>query len=139
MTAVLHFYEKPGCINNTKQKRILRNCGVELEAHSLLTEQWQKEELRRFFHGHPVAEWFNPSAPAVKEKRIRPAECSADEALDAMLKDPLLIRRPLMKMGDWYSVGFEWERLQQALDIQPQAAEQVAVPQGIEACAHTAE
>ena len=47
--------------------------------------------------------------------------------------------RPLMKMGDWYSVGFEWERLQQALDIQPQAAEQVAVPQGIEACAHTAE
>ncbi len=137
MTDVLHFYEKPGCINNTKQKKILRQCGIGLEEHSLLTTRWDKEELRRFFAGRPVAEWFNPSAPAVKEKKIRPAECSADEALDAMLKDPLLIRRPLIRQGDWYCAGFDWDQLKQALNIAADDADTVSVPAGIEACART--
>lgn len=128
---MLHFYEKPGCINNGKQKTILRKAGVSLVVYDLLTTPWSKETLRPFFGSNPVAEWFNPSAPAVKEKRIKPHECSADEALSAMLKDPLLIRRPLMRQDDWYCSGFDWPCVQQALGLAD-----VAVPEGIERCAH---
>lgn len=132
----LHFYEKPGCINNTRQKKILREAGVQLIVHDLLSTPWDYASLRPFFTDRPVAEWFNPSAPAVKEKRIRPAECSAAEAIAAMLKDPLLIRRPLLKVDDWHDTGFEWLRLQQQLRLGAAAAA-IPVSPAIEVCAQT--
>ncbi len=55
MVTVL-FYEKPGCINNTKQKVLLKAAGHEVQAHNLLTEPWTAESLRPFFGALPVAE-----------------------------------------------------------------------------------
>lgn len=129
---MLHFYEKPGCISNSKQKKILREAGFTLVVRDLLSTPWEKTELRRYFGSKPVAEWFNPAAPAVKEKRVLPHECSADDALNAMLADPLLIRRPLLRRGDWYESGFDWSRLQQQLGI----TAELTVPAAVNACAH---
>ncbi|MGA1410783.1 MAG: ArsC/Spx/MgsR family protein [Prochlorotrichaceae cyanobacterium] len=100
------FYEKPGCINNTKQKTLLQAAGHDVEAHNLLTEPWTREQLRRFFGDRPVAEWFNPTAPAIKSGQVKPSELDAETALTLMLQDPLLIRRPLMQVNDRYEVGF---------------------------------
>ncbi|MFZ9738986.1 MAG: ArsC/Spx/MgsR family protein [Prochlorotrichaceae cyanobacterium] len=100
------FYEKPGCINNTKQKTLLQAAGHDVDAHNLLTEPWTREQLRRFFGDRPVAEWFNPTAPAIKSGQVKPSELDAETALTLMLQDPLLIRRPLMQVNDRYEVGF---------------------------------
>ncbi|MEY2978541.1 MAG: ArsC/Spx/MgsR family protein [Prochlorotrichaceae cyanobacterium] len=100
------FYEKPGCINNTKQKTLLQAAGHNVDAHNLLTEPWTREQLRRFFSDRPVAEWFNPTAPAIKSGQVKPSELDAETALTLMLQDPLLIRRPLMQVNDRYEVGF---------------------------------
>lgn len=132
---MLHFYEKPGCVTNRKQKEILRAAGFALVVRDLLSTPWEKTELRRYFGNKPVAEWFNPSAPAVKEKRVLPHECTADDALDAMLANPLLIRRPLLRRGDWYESGFDWSRLQLQLGI----AAGLDIPAGIDACAQRGE
>ncbi|NWF58022.1 MAG: nitrogenase-associated protein [Fischerella sp.] len=105
------FYEKPGCKNNTKQKTLLTAAGHEVIAYNLLTEPWTVERLRSFFSDRPVAEWFNRAAPRVQSGEIVPENIDDQTALMLMLKDPLLIRRPLMEVGDRREVGFDAEKI----------------------------
>lgn len=107
--ATVDFYEKPGCLNNTRQKQMLVAAGHEVIAHNLLTEPWQKPRLRAFFGDKPVSEWFNASAPAVKNGEVNPGQLQEDEALALMLANPLLIRRPLLQVGEVLQVGFDPE------------------------------
>jgi nitrogenase-associated protein len=107
--ATVLFYEKPGCINNTKQKVLLAAAGHTVQAKNLLTEKWTVERLRAFFGELPVAEWFNHSAPRVRDGEIWPHRLTAEEALALMLAEPLLIRRPLMQVGFECRVGFDQE------------------------------
>ncbi|ACK65818.1 nitrogenase-associated protein [Rippkaea orientalis PCC 8801] len=101
------FYEKPGCINNTKQKNLLQGAGHDLVVHNLLTTSWTTERLRQFFGNRPVKEWFNPTAPRIKSGEIIPSQLDEETALKLMIVDPLLIRRPLIQVEDVCQVGFD--------------------------------
>ncbi|KGF73781.1 hypothetical protein DO97_10230 [Neosynechococcus sphagnicola sy1] len=104
---IVIFYEKPGCINNTKQKALLKAAGHNVQAHNLLTESWTVETLRLFFGTLPVADWFNRSAPAVKAGDVIPENMDENTALLRMVQNPLLIRRPLIQVGNLRAVGFD--------------------------------
>jgi len=104
---IVHFYEKPGCINNTKQKKLLEEHGHTVIAHSLLTEQITIKGLQKFFDVMLVPEWFNPSNPQIKSGEINPNSFSADAALKAMIANPFLIRRPLIEAEGEYACGFD--------------------------------
>ena len=104
---LIHFYEKPGCINNTKQKRLLEQHGHRIEAHSLLDQHWNAATLRLFFDDMPVSEWFNRAAPRVKSGEIVPEAFDEESALEAMIQDPLLIRRPLLDAHGELACGFD--------------------------------
>ena len=110
--ATVTFYEKPGCANNTRQKKLLEAAGHQVVARNLLTEIWQPDRLRAFFGALAVRDWFNYSAPAIKYGDIEPENLTEQEALALMLENPLLIRRPLMQAGDSFMAGFD----QQAVD-----------------------
>jgi nitrogenase-associated protein len=101
------FYEKPGCGGNARQRALLAASGHEVEARSLLAERWSAEELRRYFNERPVQQWFNPSSPRIKSGEIAPESLSERAALELMLSDPLLIRRPLMRVGERREAGFD--------------------------------
>jgi nitrogenase-associated protein len=105
--ATVIFYEKPGCAGNARQKRLLAEAGHTVVTRDLLTEAWTSQSLRPFFGDRPVAEWFNKAAPAVKSGEIDPASFDEAAALEAMIAKPLLIRRPLMQVGDRRETGFE--------------------------------
>ncbi|HEY9828273.1 MAG TPA: ArsC/Spx/MgsR family protein [Stenomitos sp.] len=113
------FYEKPGCINNTKQKALLRAAGHEVEAHNLLTAPWTENNLRPFFGSLAVEEWFNRSAPAIKAGEVIPETLTADMALQLMVQNPLLIRRPLMQVGNQKMVGFDINTVDAWIGLQP--------------------
>ncbi len=115
--ATIRFFEKPGCINNTKQKKLLAQAGYEVEARNLLTEPWTRERLEAFFSGMPVAERFNRSAPLISSGQVVPEVLDEDEAFRLMLQEPLLIRRPLMEIGEHRLVGFEPEKVNQILAL----------------------
>ena len=107
--ATVTFYEKPGCSNNTRQKKLLAEAGHQVVARNILTEVWKPESLRAFFGAMAVRDWFNYSAPAIKHGEVEPDKLTEQEALALMLENPLLIRRPLMKVGDSLMVGFDQE------------------------------
>lgn len=105
--ATVIFFEKPGCGNNTKQKVWLAASGHTVMAKNLLKEKWTAERLRAFFGELPVAKWFNPSAPSIKSGEVDPTTFDAETALEMMLAEPLLIRRPLMDVDGVLRVGFD--------------------------------
>ena len=105
------FFEKPGCGGNARQKALLEQAGHRVIAHDLLSEPWSAETLRPFFGDRPVAEWFNRAAPAVKTGELVPEAMDETAALAAMVERPLLIRRPLMQVGDRRDCGFETDRV----------------------------
>jgi nitrogenase-associated protein len=65
--------------------------------------------------------WFNPASPRVKSDEIRPHAVSGAEALALMIADPVLIRRPLMQVGDRCESGFDSAAVDQWIGRQPRA------------------
>lgn len=100
------FYEKPGCKGNARQKALLTAAGHLVEARNLKAEPWTKARLYAFLCPLPVSQWFNPSAPAIRDGEIDPLAFSADEALSLLVVNPLLIRRPLLEVGEERRGGF---------------------------------
>jgi len=129
--AVITFFEKPGCINNARQKKVLKNAGHQLIERDLLAEPWSAGRLRPFFKSLRVADWFNRSAPRIKSGEIIPERIDADSALKLMVEDPLLIRRPLMVSGSLYLSGFDPDEVAAMLGM---AAEELLAAGDLETC-----
>lgn len=113
------FFEKTGCINNNKQKELLRLAGHTVTAVNLLTHKWDYEQFVSFFQHQPVATWFNPMAPEIRDGLIEPDTLTEAEAMQLMLLKPILIRRPLMQIGASSNVGFDVEILSELIDLAP--------------------
>jgi nitrogenase-associated protein len=137
------FYEKPGCQGGTKQKVVLTAAGHEVVAQSLLTEPWTVENLRSFFGDRPISEWFNPSSPRIKSGEVVPAKLDEKTALLLMLQDPLLIRRPLLQVGDRREFGFDVEKIDAWIGLKPvdeslREVSESLMGQDLQNCAHGA-
>lgn len=111
--AIVHFYEKPGCFNNTRQKQMLVKAGHLLIVHDLLRFPWSQNRprLRSFFGDLPVSEWFNRSAPAIKDGELKPELINERQAIELMVANPLLIRRPLLEVDGRRRAGFDAENI----------------------------
>ncbi len=119
--ATIIFYEKPGCVGNARQRARLRRAGHQLIVRNLLTEPWTAESLRPFFGNRSVADWFNRQAPQIKSGAIAPELLDADTALQLMLDNPLLIRRPLLQVGERRELGFEPELIDDWIGLDAEA------------------
>lgn len=130
--ATITFYEKPGCKGNLRQKTLLAAAGHTVQAKSLKTETWTTERLLAFLGKLPISRWFNPAAPVIKSGEIVPENTSFEHALQLLLANPLLIRRPLMEVGEERMVGFDTEAVDAWIGLNG-----VELPEGnIEACVH---
>jgi nitrogenase-associated protein len=125
---VIVFYEKPGCSNNTRQKALLQDAGHTVIARNLLTEPWTEERLLEFFGNRPVAEWFNRAAPSVKSGEVMPELLDEAAALEMMLADPLLIRRPLIEAEGRKETGFDQNKIHAWLGLTPAGGDLESCP-----------
>jgi nitrogenase-associated protein len=105
--AEIIFYEKAGCAGNARQKALLVASGHQLVVRDLRGQFWSNVRLLEFLADLPVAEWFNPAAPAIKAGTIVPHELDERSALALLRHNPLLIRRPLLQVGEERRVGFD--------------------------------
>jgi len=133
--AHITFFEKPGCGGNAKQKALLRAARHTLDVRDLLTWPWTSESLLAFLAPLPVAQWFNRAAPRVKSGQIVPEALSADAALALLLAEPLLIRRPLMALGDERMVGFDADKVHAWIGLGPNAPDSGTPLEGCAAAA----
>ena len=140
--ATILFYEKPGCINNARQKALLEAAGHEVIAFNLLTEDWTTSRLQQFLGRRPVTEWFNRSSPQVKSGEIMPEHLNRQTAIQLMVENPLLIRRPLMQVGERCEIGFEIDHVEDWIGLTPISDRAKEVhenlkQQDLQTCPHT--
>lgn len=109
------FYEKPGCSTNAKQKKSLKDAGHIVITRNLLQMEMSKEELYSYLKGKSTEEWFNPNAPKIKNGQIDPKDFSPEEALELLLSEPILIRRPLMSVNGHGICGFDHKDIENVL------------------------
>lgn len=119
--AKIMFFEKTGCKNNTKQKQILEHNGHEVEAIDIINYQWTKQALLAFFNDIEPKHWFNLNAPSITNGSIITGSFDKDTALEALLNEHILIKRPLMVIGSTKLVGFNIEEINKIVTINPNA------------------
>ncbi|QIR76595.1 hypothetical protein FA592_10325 [Sulfurospirillum diekertiae] len=122
------FYEKIGCSGNARQKALLREYGVSFEVRSLLDTPWDVPTLESFFHGLTPQEMLNPFAPQLKEGTFTLEDYTKESLIEKMVSEPILIRRPLLQIGDVKLCGFDIPRLNLLLHVK------MPTPQNINAC-----
>ena len=128
----IDFYEKPGCIGNAKQKAVLLAAGHVLRVHNLLTESWTPARLRPFFGNRPIVDWFNPTAPPITSGEVSPDHLSAEAALALMIEQPILIRRPLLQVGNRCTTGFDLTEVNAWIGLAPNSD----LSQDLQRCPH---
>lgn len=105
--AKILFFEKPGCINNEKQKKILLAAGHNLQCIDILKYPWDFDRLLPFIKDKEPEQIINRTAPAVKQGKIDPSRLSFSEAMALMIENPILIKRPLIEVEGLCMQGFE--------------------------------
>lgn len=110
------FYEKAGCSGNAKQKELLKSHNISFSVKSLLDTSWTVKTLSEFFKGLEVIDIFNPFAPQIRDKEIDINTLSKDEAINLMIKNPILIKRPLLDINGVKICGFDIEKINELLN-----------------------
>ncbi len=103
----VEMFIKPGCVNNTKQIKMLQEKGHNVIVRDLFSVPWCTATLQKFFKDIPFEKWINPTAPRVKRGDVDLAKITPDNAIVEMVKDNYLIRRPLLIAGGVYASGFD--------------------------------
>lgn len=131
---IVLFYEKPGCTTNAQQKKYLRSVGCSVIERNLLESGLTLTELKAFFAHMPVKAWFNPNAPKVKSGEIDPSAMNEAAALELLLLEPILIKRPLMVISNKKLCGFDQDKVDALLDITSQVRVETACSSANESC-----
>ena len=122
------FYEKTGCSGNARQKALLKEHGVTFEVRSLLDTPWDVPTLESFFQGLTPKEMLNPFAPQLKDGSFKLDDYTKESLIKKMVQEPILIRRPLLQIGEVKLCGFDIPRLNLLLHVT------MPTPQNINAC-----
>jgi nitrogenase-associated protein len=120
------FYEKTGCAGNQRQKKVLETNGLSYQTKSLLDTPWTKESLEPFFKGLNKSAMINQFAPKIKNNELNIENFTKDALIELMCKEPLLIKRPLLQIGDSYLCGFDIEKINKLLDTT--ICENISIP-----------
>jgi nitrogenase-associated protein len=110
------FYEKTGCSGNAKQKELLKSHNISFSVKSLLDTKWTNDTLSQFFEGLELIDIFNPFAPQIRDKEIDISKLSFDEAINLMIQNPILIKRPLLDINGVKICGFDIEKINKLLN-----------------------
>ena len=75
------------------------------------------QELRQLLGSRAPSELFSWRSPSVKAMGLAGKQLQEDQLIDLMMKEPRLIRRPLVQVGERLIIGANWKELEEALII----------------------
>jgi nitrogenase-associated protein len=81
-----------------------------------------------------VSQWFNRTAPQVKSEEVIPEQLDEETALALMVENPILIRRPLIEVGDRQEIGFDFNKINTWIGL---PAKDNSLSQDLETCPRT--
>jgi len=93
----------------------LRESGVEFDERDYSKEPLTREELEELIGDRPVADFLSSRNETYKKHRMDERPPGRDAAIDHILRNPNLLRRPILALGRRRLAGFKSERWQELL------------------------
>jgi Spx/MgsR family transcriptional regulator len=86
---------------------------VELVKHDLAKERPSRELLERLIDEKHLADFVNTRSPAYKERGLDVNKLTKKQAIDLMLEEPNLMRRPLVLAGRKAVFGYDLDKYEE--------------------------
>ena len=113
------FVQYPACSTCKKAKKWLEGRGVAFESRHIVEENPSVDELRQWHaaSGLPLRRFFNTSGMRYRELGLKDKipTMSEDELFELLASDGMLVKRPILVLGDTVLVGFKEADWEQAL------------------------
>ena len=88
---------------------------VAFEEREYGKQPFTEKELREIIGGDPIEPFLNTRTPLYRERNMKLKPPSKDEAIKLMLKDPNLLKRPVIIKGKKKLTGFNEIELKELL------------------------
>ena len=88
---------------------------VDFEEREYGKQPFTEKELREIIGGDPIEPFLNTRTPLYRERNMKLKPPSKDEAIKLMLKDPNLLKRPVIIKGKKKLTGFNEIELKELL------------------------
>jgi len=88
---------------------------VHFEEREYGKNPFTEPELREIIGNDPIEPFLNTRTPLYREKQMKQIPPSKDEAIKLMLKDPNLLKRPVIIKGKKKLTGFNEAEVKQLL------------------------
>ncbi|MGZ2412998.1 arsenate reductase (glutaredoxin) [Sphingomonas sp. F9_3S_D5_B_2] len=110
-------YHNPKCGTSRKTLDLLRDAGVDVWIHEYLKNPPTREDLARLYKraGITPREGLRTKEPLAAELGLTRPDVTNDEVLDAMVRHPILIERPLVETGKGVRLCRPQERVREIL------------------------
>lgn len=109
------FYDKSTCGTCKKAKAFLDEHDVSFNIVDIITRPPSRELLEDAIDEGNVKAFLNPRSAIYRERKLGQSIPTKDEAIDLMLRDPNLIKRPVIIKGQTVTFGFNPEELEREI------------------------
>jgi arsenate reductase (glutaredoxin) len=92
-----------------------KDLGAELDERDYAKTALSAAELKELFANRDPRDFLNPRSPAFKAMGLAGKALTAERAIALMVKEPNLIKRPIVIAGKEMIAGFDRDRLRAAL------------------------
>ena len=88
---------------------------VDFEEREYGKNPFSEKELRELIGSDPIEPFLNTRTPLYREKNMKQIPPTKDEAIKLMLKDPNLLKRPVIVKGKKKLTGFNEAQVKELL------------------------
>lgn len=85
----------------------MQELGVDVEWRMYNKDPFTKAELSKLIGKRPVSDFLNPRSPAYKKMGLKDKKITKTKAIELMLEDVNLFKRPLVVKGNTYIFGLD--------------------------------
>ena len=93
----------------------LHERNVALEERDFFQRPFTEAELRALIGTRPASDLFSWKSPSFKALGLSPDALDSETLIRLMLREPRLIRTPLVRIGDTPIIGADWPTKEAAL------------------------
>ena len=100
MTMKIDFYCWVKWNTCRKAREFLSQKNVEVNERDFFKSPFSRSEIEGLLQGKQASEMFNFRSPSFKQLGVEKDNLGNSELIDLMLKEPRLVRRPVVRIGD---------------------------------------
>jgi len=93
------FYCWARCNTCRKAKEFLSRKNVEINERDFFKNPFTRAEIMDLLGDKPASEMFNFKSPSFKQLEVERDKLNNEDLINLMLKEPRLVRRPLVRIG----------------------------------------